>query len=288
MRPANIVTAMADILLGFAAATASTLVVDKLSDFPATLGWLILSTIGLYGGGVVLNDVFDAKLDAVERPERPIPIGIVPIQYATWLGGGLLIMGIVSAFQSSTYSGILAIIISILVLLYDALSKHHPITGPINMGLCRAFNLLLGISIVPMMVIEVWYLAIIPMVYIYTITMISRGEVHGGSKVILSIAIVLYTIVIAAILSLGFLPTYNLLYIIPFIILFLYLTFPNLLKAYKNPGAMEIRNAVKGCIIALIALDATIAAGFAGWLVGLLIICLLPISFFLAKAFAVT
>ena len=28
---------------------------------------LCLATIGLYGGGVVFNDVFDAGLDAVER-----------------------------------------------------------------------------------------------------------------------------------------------------------------------------------------------------------------------------
>lgn len=85
MRPANIVTSVADILLGFAA---SGLVQNpffsdghfNISGLDALL-WLILSTIGLYGGGVVFNDVFDAELDKVERPERPIPSGIGEIGY---------------------------------------------------------------------------------------------------------------------------------------------------------------------------------------------------------------
>ena len=71
MRPANIITAWADILLGYAAAGAVTVGINNL-DFVA-LGWLILATTGLYGGGVVFNDVFDAELDAVERPERALP-----------------------------------------------------------------------------------------------------------------------------------------------------------------------------------------------------------------------
>ena len=67
-RPANIVTAIADILAGVAI---SGFLRDG-HDYTPVL-WLVLSTVGLYGGGVVFNDVFDAKLDAVERPERPIP-----------------------------------------------------------------------------------------------------------------------------------------------------------------------------------------------------------------------
>ena len=66
MRPANIVTAHADILAGYAAAGATNGV---------HLVLLLAATTGLYGGGVVFNDVFDAKLDAMERPERPFQAG---------------------------------------------------------------------------------------------------------------------------------------------------------------------------------------------------------------------
>ena len=73
MRPANIITAWADILLGYAAAGAVTVGINDL-DFVA-LGWLIIATTGLYLGVVVQHDVRDIQLDAVERPERPLPSG---------------------------------------------------------------------------------------------------------------------------------------------------------------------------------------------------------------------
>lgn len=80
MRPANIVTAWADILVGFAA-SGSGIIFTKLINGDANfavlipLGWLLLATTGLYGGGIVFNDVFDADLDAKERPNRAIPSG---------------------------------------------------------------------------------------------------------------------------------------------------------------------------------------------------------------------
>src|SRR5690606_42047548 len=71
-RPANIVTAIADILAGIAVAGAAAYLTftevhaDKGPGISSWL-WLCLSTIGLYGGGVAFNDVFDAELDRIER-----------------------------------------------------------------------------------------------------------------------------------------------------------------------------------------------------------------------------
>ena len=293
MRPANIITAIADILLGFAASGSVLMLMqdDQVSaDHPQLkfLYWLILATIGLYGGGVVFNDVFDADLDRIERPERPIPSGAASRASATILGGGLLIGGIAAAFQVSTLSGALAVIISVAALVYDALGKHHPILGPINMGTCRGLNLLLGISAVPAAVGVYWYLALIPIVYIAAITAISQGEVHGGDKRILSGALVLYLIVIGGILTLMRLQQYKVIYVLPFLALFIYLIFPPLLKALKSLQAMHIRLAVKAGVVALIIMDATIAAGFAGWVYGLIVLALFPVSRLLAKQFAVT
>lgn len=288
MRPANIITAIADILLGFSAAVAATAMPLYNNPFPCYLLWLIAATIGLYGGGVVLNDVFDATLDAIERPERPIPSGIVPLKHAILLGSTLLLLGTIAAFQASFMSGIIAICISALVIAYDAFSKHQTVLGPVNMGLCRGANLLLGVSAIPSLVAEFWFLAIIPITYIAAITMISRGEVHGGNKNMLSWAIVLYVLVIAGITMLALLPYYSLLPGIPFLLLFLYLTLPNLYKAFRQPGAMEIRKAVKSCVIALIVLDASIAAGFSGLFYGMIVLCLLPISIIVSKVFSVT
>src|SRR5215218_3456136 len=96
MRPANIVTAVADILAGIAIA-GNAAHANLFQQNTAAVLLLVFSTIGLYGGGVVFNDVFDADLDAVERPERPIPSGLISRKAATLLALLLLIIGIVAA-----------------------------------------------------------------------------------------------------------------------------------------------------------------------------------------------
>src|SRR5256885_14823895 len=47
-------------------------------DFDARAGALLAVAFSLfYVGGMFLNDAFDRNIDAVERPERPIPRGLV-------------------------------------------------------------------------------------------------------------------------------------------------------------------------------------------------------------------
>ncbi|SMB99557.1 UbiA prenyltransferase [Hymenobacter roseosalivarius DSM 11622] len=292
MRPANIVTAVADILLGFAASGSVLL----LGDGPVTvahpqlrvLAWLVVATVGLYGGGVVFNDVFDAELDRIERPERPIPSGAASRASASVLGTLLLLGGIGAAFQVSRTSGLIAAAIAVLALAYDAVGKHHAVLGPLNMGACRGGNLLLGLSAVPAAVSQLWYLALIPVVYIAAITAISRGEVHGGDKRILLGSVGLYGLVIGAILVLTRLPQVRLWPAVPFLALFSYLIFPPLLKAIGSLQPLHVRRAVKAGVMALILLDATVAAGFAGWAYGLGVLALFPLSRWLAGHFAVT
>ncbi|OKL40246.1 UbiA-like protein EboC [Pontibacter flavimaris] len=293
MRPANIVTAIADILMGFAASGALLSLTVRESD-SLTLSalqpllWLVLSTIGLYGGGVVFNDVFDAELDRVERPERPIPSGRATLQGAAALGAALLAGGILAAWQVSALSAAIAAATAACALLYDWKGKHHPVLGPINMGACRGGNLLLGISAIPAAVEQLWYLALIPIVYISAITMVSRGEVHGGNSSALRGAVLLYALVIGAIISLAMLPQFNVLYSLPFLALFGYLIFPPLFKAMPAKEPASIMKAVKAGVLALIVMNASMAAGFAGWQYGLLVLLLLPLSRYIAKNFAVT
>ncbi|MEH1776782.1 UbiA-like protein EboC [Nostoc sp.] len=293
MRPANIVTAWADILLGFAA-SGSGIIFTKLINGEASvailipLTWLLLATTGLYGGGIVFNDVFDAELDAKERPNRAIPSGRVSSQNATLLGSILFAIGILAAFQVSLLSAAIAIFITLSCLLYNSLAKHHPFFGPLNMGLCRGSNLLLGVSAVPEIIGERWYLALIPILYIAAITAISQGEVHGGKKITGVLALLLIATVLTAVLALGLLEDYTAIAALPFAIFLAIRILPNFIKAAREPIAENIRNAVRIGVLSLIVLDATIASGFAGLYYGLLVLILLPISMKLAKVFAVT
>jgi 4-hydroxybenzoate polyprenyltransferase len=186
MRPANVVTSIADVLAG--AAIAGTFSAGVFNDHLLAIVLLSFSTACLYGGGIVFNDVFDAELDKIERPERAIPSGIISLQQATLFGSILLLTGVILACLVNPVSAILAAGISFFALLYNKISKHHPFFGPFNMGVCRGLNLLLGISIITASLTQWYFLAIVPIIYIFSITMISRGEVHGGGKQNLYIA----------------------------------------------------------------------------------------------------
>ena len=289
VRPANIVTAWADIGAGVAASG----LVGGLSGLaePAageTLAWLLIATTGLYGGGVVLNDVFDAALDARERPERPIPSGRVPQAVAAWLGGGLLLLGVGAAAQVSWLSGALAVGIAAGAVFYDAVGKHAGWWGAANMGACRGGNLLLGVSAVPAAVATLWPLGLIPVAYITAITAVSQGEVHGGRRRTGWGALGLMALVMSSALLLGFHARYAAGAALPFLVGLGAWVVPPFVRAARAPQPAPIRRAVKAGVVALILLDATLAAGFAGWAFGLVVAALLPLSLFLGRRFAVT
>ena len=148
-RPANIITAVSDILAGV---SVSGIFITGRNEFTISpyqyIFWLGLSTSCLYSGGVVFNDVFDAELDKLERPERPIPRGLATVRGGTIMGIFLLVLGIYSAYHVSMLSAGIAIAVAFLSLAYDSFFKHH-FLGPFIMGMCRAANLFLGISICP-------------------------------------------------------------------------------------------------------------------------------------------
>ena len=288
-RPANIVTALADIMAGFAASGAVLeLAVPGEPGAMQSLMWLLVSTAGLYGGGVVFNDVFDATLDAEERPERPIPSGRVSRGGAAALGGVLLVAGVAAAAQVAWLSAVLAALVAAGAVVYDAYGKHHYLLGPLNMGACRGGNLLLGVSAVPVMVPRLWFLALLPIAYIAGITAISRGEVHGGSRRTGVLALTLIGAVLIGLLLLGVRTDYEVWMALPFALLLAWQVIPPFIKATRAPEPEPIKKAVKAGVLALIVMDAALAAGFAGWVYGLVVLLLLPVSIGLARLFAVT
>lgn len=283
MRPANIVTSVADVLAGIAI---SGYFLTFETDYLPVL-MLCISTIGLYGGGIVFNDVFDADLDKIERPERAIPSGAVKLNEAILLGAFLLLSGIAAAFTIAALSGIIAILIAFFALLYNKYSKHHSFLGPLNMGLCRGLNLLLGVSIIAVSLNEWYFLGIVPLIYIFSITMISQGEVHGLNRNKLYAGAFLYLLVIGSMLYLSF-NKGQVIIALFFIIPFAWMIFRPLFIAIKEPLGKNIGKAVKAGVISLILMDAAWSAVFGSPVAAICIALLLPLSLWLAKRFAVT
>ncbi len=293
IRPGNVATALADVLAGFAVAGLTEV---------RTLPWLLLATACLYAGGITLNDVFDRHLDARERPERPIPSGRVSVRTASWLGGSLLGMGIASAWVASREGSLVAVGIAASVLLYDAWGKHRMFVGPVNMGLCRGLNLLLGMAAVPGAVLAYWTLGLIPLTYIAAVTALSRGEVAGGKRPVAVVAFSLLLGVLAALAlvvvghhvsmsgtgglgaaSLG---------VDPFALVLLawlaWRLLPPFWRAIGDADPKVIRAAVRTGVLSLVLLDAVLAAAYAGMIYSLVVLSIWFVASWLGRRFAVT
>lgn len=287
-RPANLPTAAADVLAGTAIsglfAVEGAFQLADIAVLPFLL--LVMASVFLYAGGVVLNDVFDIEIDRVERPERPIPSGLVPLGKARSLGFVLLAVGIGLAFFVGKTTGLIAVFLALSILSYDKFAKHHPILGPLNMGVCRGLNLLMGISLLG--TFQYWPYVLLPIVFIFAVTMISRGEVHGKNKGNILWAGLLYGLVIAGMVYLHYTYAKNDFWYVLFLVLFGLMVFRPLIIAYRNNTPNHIKNAVKSGVLSIVLLDASLAVAHSNLLLGILILLLLPLSIFLAKQFAVT
>lgn len=282
VRLPNLFTAVADVLAAYLSVSATLGVFDS-----QTLAWLCVSTVCLYAGGVVLNDYFDEEVDRVERPERPLPSGRVSRLAARRLAMGLFLMGALAAASVGPLSLALAIGITFSAGFYDAIGKHTAY-GPLNMGLCRFLNLLLGVSAAPVLLSERLTLALLLMAHVAAVTVLSRGEVWGGQRagaLVVLAALGLVTICMLAMGAAGVLPDAGYL---PFLLVFLLIVAVPTLRAYTEPTPAHIGMAVKWGVLGLVVLDASFAAGYAGLWGGLVVAALLLPSVITARLFAVT
>src|SRR5271166_5768713 len=84
---------------------------------------LLLGATLLYLGGMFLNDAMDAGFDSQHRRDRPIPSGLVTAKSVWQMGFGTLAAGLVNLFLLGMTTGVLALILVVCILVYDALHK---------------------------------------------------------------------------------------------------------------------------------------------------------------------
>ncbi len=259
-------TALADIFLGRLLKKSSTL--EPIGDFCL----LLLCSASLYLAGMVFNDVFDRKIDALERPFRPIPSGAVSVRSAIILGIMLLMIGIGSAFFVTRQSLFVALMLTGAILAYDSFLKKT-FLGPVAMGCCRFFNVMLGAAAFDEFAIFVWappqtYVAAALGTYIVGVTWFARNEAaEKNSKLQLMLA--------AGVVNLGLLFMLGLTFGKPDFLIWewkggasmqvglllaviAYSINRRLFAALSNPSPETIQPAIKTMILSVIMLDATL------------------------------
>jgi len=138
IRPGNAVMAVIAVVL--------VAIIAKNYDLPIVLG-----TIAVFlatGGGNVINDYFDHKIDAINKPERPIPSGRISLKsaynYASLLFIISVILGILISYLTDNITPALIVTLSSLLMYYYAHTlKKVALIGNIAIslltGLCFIF-----------------------------------------------------------------------------------------------------------------------------------------------------
>ena len=144
LRAANVFTAASNVIAGF-------LIVRGQWAPAETLALLFVASACMYLAGMVLNDVYDAELDATERPERPIPAGHISRTTASSAGWALITSGVLLSWIAALacghpMPGLIGVLLAFAIIRYDSVLKSTWI-GPVAMGWCRVLNVLLGASI---------------------------------------------------------------------------------------------------------------------------------------------
>jgi hypothetical protein len=96
-----------------------------------------------YLGGMVLNDAFDAAIDARERPSRPIPSGRISRRAAFTAGFGLLGAAIaLAAFRGSAAVVAATVVLATAIVVYDRFHAKS-VASTLLLALCRALAALI-------------------------------------------------------------------------------------------------------------------------------------------------
>lgn len=320
VRVPNTLTSCADVLAGFVLAVG---IGWRFESVGPSLLVISLASICLYWAGMVLNDVHDIEEDKAQRRNGPLVRGLIAVSTARNAGWGLLFAGIVLSMVSAYLLpgtieapaywlvGGMAVILAVFIVAYDSSLKATAV-GPLLMGLCRGFNMLLGVSLgaclnvsgessltLPVTDYLDWpsiCLATVGHVFFVTgITLAARREeVLNQSSFRLGMSWGVSILGVASIAACSVWSTDRALRLDPnvwFPLFVALLAMPWLRRAIvsiRSPGIGTLVPAIKQAILSILFLDATIAFQFGGLLPGVLICGLAIPTFALSRIFRVT
>ena len=227
--------------------------------------WLLLTSLTLfYVAGMYLNDAFDADIDAVERPERPIPAGRVSrrIVFAagyTMLAVAIALMaaaGSVDARFDDTgpWPGLAGLALAGIIVFYNWHHKKNPLS-PVVMGTSRMLVYICAglVFIVPLPRLLL-VAAVVLLCYLIGLTYVAKQENLGRVRNMWPLAL----LAVPAIY--GLMLIVNALWTAPFWIAFSgWVLVALFYLRRRNPG--DIPRAVVSLIAGISLLDGLLIAG---------------------------
>ena len=133
MRPVNGIMASVAAIIGYLVAGAQF----------STVAFLAAAVVFLVSaGGMAINDYYDAEIDKLNKPNRPIPSGKVKKEHASWFAYALFAMGIIVSYFINIPALLVAIVAAAVLVLYAARLKKTLLLGHV------AISFLVGLSFV--------------------------------------------------------------------------------------------------------------------------------------------
>ncbi|MGO9388006.1 MAG: UbiA family prenyltransferase [Methanobacterium sp.] len=96
------------------------------------------------GAGNSINDYFDYKIDAINKPERPIPSGRISLNKAGFYSLALLLIGTILAFILGLLPGLIALSTALLMVYYAYSLKKKFLIGNIVISFLTGLTFVFG------------------------------------------------------------------------------------------------------------------------------------------------
>jgi 4-hydroxybenzoate polyprenyltransferase len=284
-----------DILAGYFVTTINNLALVNYQNILI----LVFSSIFLYIGGLITNDLFDIKIDKIERPNRPLASGKIKESTIILLSILFFGTGIFLAFLLTFATIVISIVLVIMILSYNYRLKNGKLR-PFLMGGIRALNVIYGstttyifftttnydffdTSFINTTTINLLIVSFAIFFHIFTLTLLSKRETENENKqyinsLNLKNIYIVYLIIFIIILFVGIIFVPNKYPFLVFFLVFLLsitIIFYNKINNKKKYGHLDIKFLVKYMIILLILLDTSFVAGSNGIHMGLLSISMI-------------
>jgi 4-hydroxybenzoate polyprenyltransferase len=275
-------TAVSNILAAAIIATTGQLSADVLM--------LCIASVCFYFAGMALNDCFDCKIDLEERANRPIPLGLISLSQAWLVGYSLLSAGLLLAYLHSVATFYIGLTLSCCILLYNGVIKDG-LTGSIFMASCRYVNWLFGASIAALTV-DSYFFALPILFYIIGLTYLSKQEVKATNKnaIFFTAFMLLMTALSMVWLTAQVFVLTMTESIIAFSLIGVWFLFNacKLVTVFNTFTPNNIQKMITWLIIGVIPLDALIVIISGHYILGFIILALLPPCRLLSKKLAMT
>ncbi len=145
LRPGNCVMGLVGVLIGALVGKG----LDIFSEAYAFELWVgMVVAFFFMAAGNMLNDYFDAELDKINHPERPIPAGVISAELVLISAGSIFIILLILGILINSIMFFVVVIATLLMIGYELVFKRSGFVGNIGISILVGMLFLFGAAVV--------------------------------------------------------------------------------------------------------------------------------------------